>query len=100
MKWQGVLAGVPDLVIVTSGGRVHFLEVKTEAGRLSADQRAVHERLVALGTPAAIVRSIDDARLAFAAWGIGTREAGRRPTAPAPPRPPKLGGALDYDSPF
>ena len=31
----------------------------------------------ALGTPAAIVRSIEDARLAFAARGIETREAGR-----------------------
>jgi len=77
LKWTGVVAGVPDLAVVAPGGRVFFLEVKTEAGRLSADQRAVHDRLVALGTPAAIVRSIDEARLAFAAWGLQTREAVR-----------------------
>jgi hypothetical protein len=76
MRWTGVLAGVPDLVVIAPGGRALFLEVKTEAGRLSADQRDVHDRLVSLGTPSAIVRSIDDARLAFAAWGLQTREAG------------------------
>jgi len=77
MRWTGVLAGVPDLAVVAPGGSVFFLEVKTYAGRLSADQRAVHDRLVALGTSAAIVRSIDEARLAGAAWGLETREAPR-----------------------
>ncbi|MGO9418036.1 VRR-NUC domain-containing protein [Roseiarcus sp.] len=77
LKWQGALAGVPDLVIVAPGGKAFFIEVKTEAGRLSADQRTVHDCLVALGAPAAIVRSIDEARRAFAAWGLATREGGR-----------------------
>ncbi len=77
LKWIGVLAGIPDLIVIAPGRRAFFLEVKTEAGRLSTDQLAVHDRLVALGTPAAIVRSIDDARLAFAAWDISTREGGR-----------------------
>ena len=69
------MPGIPDLAIIIPGGRIHFIEVKTGAGRLSPDQCAVHDRLVALGTPAAVVRSIDDARLAFAVWGIPTREA-------------------------
>jgi hypothetical protein len=75
MRWTGVLAGVPDLVVIAPGGRAFFLEVKTDAGRLSAAQRAIHDHLIALGTPAAIIKSIDDARRAFAAWGIKTREA-------------------------
>jgi hypothetical protein len=77
LKWTGVLAGVPDLVVIAPGGRAFFLEVKTADGRLSTDQRDVHACLVALGTPATIVRSIDDARLAFGVWGIKTREAAR-----------------------
>jgi hypothetical protein len=74
LKWTGALAGVPDLAIVAPGGRVHFLEVKTPTSRLSSDQRTVHDALVALGTAPAIVRSIDDVRRAFAAWGLSTRE--------------------------
>jgi hypothetical protein len=77
MRWTGVLAGVPDLAVIAPGGRVFFLEVKTDAGRLSPDQHAIHDHLIALGTPAAIVRSVDDARLAFGMWGIPTREAAR-----------------------
>ena len=77
LKWTGVLAGVPDLALVASGGRVFFVECKTDRGVLSSDQRRIHDQLVALGTPCAIVRGIDDARLAFKAWGIETREAAR-----------------------
>ena len=75
MKWTGTLAGIPDLVVIAPVGRVFFIEVKTPAGRLSDDQRAIFDRLVALGTPRAIVRSIDDVRRVFAEWRISTREA-------------------------
>lgn len=75
MKWTGTVAGIPDLAIVVPAGRIHFIEVKTETGRLSGDQRAVHDRLIALGTPAVIAQSIDDVRTAFETWRIETREA-------------------------
>jgi VRR-NUC domain len=74
-KWTGVVAGIPDLIVITPICRVFFLEVKTAAGRLSEDQRAIFDLLVAMGTPRAIVRSIDDVRRAFVEWGIETREA-------------------------
>lgn len=77
MKWTGVLAGIPDLVVIAPIRRVFFLEVKTACGRLLEDQRAIFDLLVALGTPRAIVRSIDDVRRAFVEWGIETREARR-----------------------
>jgi hypothetical protein len=70
MKWTGVLAGIPDFAIVTPGGRVHFIEVKTPATRLSPEQRAIHDALITLGTPPAICRSIEDARNTFVAWGV------------------------------
>jgi hypothetical protein len=73
MRWTGVLAGVPDLCIVAPGGRVHFIEVKTTTGSLSDAQRAVHDAMVALGTPPAVCRSLEDARRAIAAWDIPTR---------------------------
>jgi VRR-NUC domain len=75
LKWQGVLAGVPDLIVLAPVGRVFALEVKTEVGRLSESQKEIFGSLVALGVQRAIVRSIDDVRRAFSAWGIETREA-------------------------
>jgi VRR-NUC domain len=77
MRWTGVLAGVPDLAVVAPGGRIFFIEVKAPGGYLSAAQRAMHGRLVALGTAAATVRPVDEAREALAHWGIPTREATR-----------------------
>jgi hypothetical protein len=75
LKWTGVLAGVPDLAIVAPGGRVYFIEVKQPRGVLSDDQRAIRDWLIALGSPPAICKSIDDARRALVAWGIETNEA-------------------------
>jgi hypothetical protein len=75
LKWTGTVAGVPDLVIVASGGRVFFLECKTRRGSLSPDQRSIFHRLVSLAAPRAIIRSMDDVRRAFAEWGIATLEA-------------------------
>lgn len=75
LKWIGVLAGVLDLVLVLPEGRSAFWETKTPRGRLSDDQKAFIERLIALGHSWAVVRSIDDARRELAALGIETREA-------------------------
>ncbi len=69
LKGQGVLAGMPDIVIL---GCRHFdetsplaepvavsafLEVKAGKGRLSAVQQDIHDRLKALGHAVAVVRS-------------------------------------------
>jgi hypothetical protein len=75
LKWTGVLAGVPDLVVIGPGGRALFLEVKTETGSLSASQREMFDRLTSAGTAPAIVRWVDDVRAAFRAWNIETMEA-------------------------
>lgn len=82
-KWIGVVAGTPDLIVVAPGGHVFFLEVKTAEGRLSDSQREIFDRLAALGTPRAIVRSVDDVRHAFDVWNIPVKEASRSPYAGA-----------------
>lgn len=82
-RWQGVVAGVPDLCLVAPGGRVHFIEVKTPGGSLSAAQREIHEILARLGAPVAIARGVDDARRALTAWGIEMREAKMNANPPA-----------------
>ena len=75
LKWVGTLAGVFDLVLVLPRGRCAFWEVKTDSGRLSADQRNFIQRLEAAGHTWAVVRTIDDARIELARLGIQTREA-------------------------
>jgi hypothetical protein len=67
----------PDLAVVAHGGRTFFAEVKARCGRLSPAQNALQDVFVALGSPVAVLRSIDDARAAFRAWGIRTGEAAR-----------------------
>lgn len=57
---DGVKRGVPDLCALWRGGAA-FLEVKRPGGRLSPDQRAIHERLRALGWPVTVVTSVDEA---------------------------------------
>ncbi|WP_457797609.1 VRR-NUC domain-containing protein [Methylocystis sp. S23] len=70
----GLCKGAPDLIAALPG-RVLFIEVKTEDGRVSGDQHNFWTRCVAIGQPYFVVRSIDDVRKAFAALGVKTREA-------------------------
>ena len=42
-------AGVPDRILIMPGGHVHFVELKTETGRLSKIQEAQHKKLFELG---------------------------------------------------
>ena len=59
-KEMGLLRGFPDLVLVCNGHTL-FLEVKAPKGRLSADQRAVHEALRHNGADVRVLRSIHEA---------------------------------------
>ncbi len=56
----GVVAGAPDLIVLKDG-RVWFLEVKTEYGRLSRSQEEFAEQLRSHGFEYHVVRSVDDA---------------------------------------
>ena len=72
-KLLGMVAGVPDLVLVHEG-RALFFEVKSPAGRLRPAQKLFLETAAKAGAKTAVVRSIDDVRAALKAWGIPTRE--------------------------
>lgn len=75
LKAEGVRAGVPDLGLILPDGRAAFLEVKTATGGLSPLQRGFRDWCAARGVPWALVRSIEDAAAALAAWNIKTRAA-------------------------
>ena len=71
----GMLAGVWDVCILGPGGATWWLETKTDRGRLSEPQRAFGAFMAAGDVPHAVVRGIDDAAAAVAAWGLRTRLA-------------------------
>lgn len=54
--------GVPDRLVILPGGRVHFLELKSETGRLSSLQIWQIGRLKKLGCDVRVIRGISDAK--------------------------------------
>lgn len=79
---MGVYPGFTDLVVLT-GGKLLFLEVKSTRGRLSPAQRAFRDKVPAQGFGWALVRSVEDALDALADHGLTTRvRAIRRPDRP------------------
>jgi Holliday junction resolvase len=58
-RWAGLMPGAPDLVAVRRG-RVVFLEVKTEKGKVSERQAEVHDLLRFHGMEVRVVRGVDD----------------------------------------
>jgi Holliday junction resolvase len=58
-RWAGLLPGAPDLVAVKRG-RVVFLEVKTEKGKVSEKQSEVYDLLRLHGMEVRVVRRVDD----------------------------------------
>ena len=69
---MGVHAGFADLIVI-SGGRVLFLEVKSETGRLRKSQEVFRDTVVTQGFGWALVRTVDDALGALADNGFTSR---------------------------
>ena len=72
MVGMGVHAGFADLMLI-SGGRVLFLEVKSQTGRLRKSQEVFRDTVCAQGFGWALVRSVDDALGALADHGFTSR---------------------------
>ena len=60
LKVQGVLAGMPDLVVVLPG-RTVWIEMKAPGGRVSPAQKDVHARLQELGEEVHVCYSAESA---------------------------------------
>lgn len=60
--WQGLgsTKGLPDIVGVLPGGKALYIEVKTEAGRLSPHQEKFLNNLELAGAMAFVARSVED----------------------------------------
>lgn len=54
--------GVPDRIIITAKGRVIFVELKTETGRLTKIQRYVIGEMQKRGANARVVKGIDEVK--------------------------------------
>ena len=78
---MGVHAGFADLMVI-SGGRVLFLEVKSQTGRLRKSQEVFRDTICAQGFGWALVRSVDDALGALADHGFTSRVRPARGVAP------------------
>jgi hypothetical protein len=70
LKREGVVAGVPDLLIIGPTGRVGFLEVKRPGGTLSYGQVVFKRQcLEEWNLPWALVRSVEEALSTLESWG-------------------------------
>jgi hypothetical protein len=78
---MGVHAGFADLIVI-SGGRALFLEVKSQTGRLRKSQEVFRDTVCAQGFSWALVRSVDDALGALADNGFTSRVRPARRVAP------------------
>lgn len=64
-KREGMEAGTPDLFVIFADGpepRVLFIECKTEAGRLSKEQKAWRDDCKRYGHDYIVARSLDDVK--------------------------------------
>src|SRR5690606_21721362 len=59
-KAMGLIPGIQDIHVFWSG-RLHVIELKTQTGTVSPDQKAVHAAHAVQGLYTYLVRSIDDA---------------------------------------
>lgn len=65
----GTIAGIPDLICVFKG-HCYALELKAEGGRVTAIQRAVHDRMRAAGAFVAVAFGIDQALAQLSQWEL------------------------------
>jgi hypothetical protein len=76
-KALGVIAGVPDLIILKAG-EVFGLELKATRGALTPSQRLVHAAMTEAGAKTAVAHSLDEALVTLEVWGILKRSVSNR----------------------
>ena len=68
MKAEGLQSGVADLCIMLPGGKVAWLELKTDRGRQSIAQKGFEAKCKRLDHPYALARTLDEAIAALTQW--------------------------------
>jgi hypothetical protein len=68
LKAEGVKSGTPDLVVCLPEGKVGWLEMKTDIGVLSQEQKNFRDKVVLLGHLWAMARSVQEALVILTAW--------------------------------
>lgn len=61
LKIQGVLAGMPDLIIVLPWGEIAWVEMKARDGKVSGNQVLLHNHFNQLGHPVITAYSAEEA---------------------------------------
>lgn len=69
LKKAGLKLGFPDLITFSRKGQIGFIEVKSEGGRLSPEQKSCHEWLIVLGHKVSVCRCIEDVEETLELWG-------------------------------
>src|SRR5260221_7370745 len=72
LKARGMVAGFPDLLILWQG-KAFCIELKSENGRLSKEQEALHERLRLAGCFVETCHSLDEVETELVLWGLAKR---------------------------
>ena len=77
LKWAGVKAGVPDILIVWRQ-RLIGIELKAKTGTLSEAQKAMHQRLTLAGAVVLpIARSVDEVEAFLETLGMPLKGRGK-----------------------
>jgi hypothetical protein len=92
---HGLLAGAPDLLIITPDGRTNFLEVKAPDGRQSDAQKDFQARCSIVGVHYRVVRSISEAEETLRDWGALRGRAVDNSSEPASDNWESLGAVLE-----
>ena len=69
LKAEGVKSGTPDLFVALPQGKVGWLEMKTDVGSLSQEQKNFRDKVVLLGHLWGMARSVEEALIILTTWG-------------------------------
>ena|SRR6478735_6674470 len=72
LKWQGVLAGVPDLIVLIDR-QCFGIELKARTGRLTDEQKLISCRFEDNQIPWTVARSIDEVETFLRGHGVPLR---------------------------
>ncbi len=72
LRSRGLKAGVPDVLLIHDG-KAHWIELKTDKGRVSPVQAETGALLMAANSPVMVCRSLDQVQSILQHWGFTLR---------------------------